>query len=102
MITVLGNDEYHKISELAGSVNLDEKIDFRCTFLAAQNGSTKLLGVAGVSFRHKYPRFKHIIVRKEYQRTRLAFRLMKEIEKLLMEHGFDIYVALIPKTNKLM
>ena len=66
-IGVLDIDEYEKLTELAESVNLDEKMNFKCTFLAAKDDKGKILGVAGINFNFEIPKFIHIIVRKEYQ-----------------------------------
>jgi len=102
MIKTLDPSEYSKLIDLAESVTLGEKIDFKCTFIVKEDESGKILGAAGTRFDFISPRFEHIIVREEYQKTSLAGRLMLETEKLVRSEGHTAYVALIPQTNEIM
>ena len=101
-ISILNTGEYEKLSELAADVKLDEKIDFKCMFLAARDENKRILGVAGFNINYVLPKFEHIIVRSGYQKRGLAFRLMRECEKLLAKSGFKEYAALIPYSNETM
>ncbi|RKY32395.1 MAG: hypothetical protein DRP74_02670 [Candidatus Omnitrophota bacterium] len=101
-ISILKPENYPELIKLAESVNLDEKIDFQCTFIAAQNGTPELLGVAGINFNKRFPRFEHILVSKPFQKTRLGVILLKAMEKYLIDNGYDTYVSYILNSREHM
>lgn len=95
-------DEYHKLIDLAESVNLNEQIDFKCVFLCSKNEHNKLLGVAGIRLDYDIPKFEHIIVKNEYQKKGLALSLMKAMEDFLREKSYTYYTAFIVPENMIM
>jgi hypothetical protein len=99
---LLTKEEIPLIDELAKSVNLDEKIDYNCDFIGAFNGSTNLLGIAGVNLKKHYPQFEHIIICKDKQKTLLGFLLMKKIEEYLKLKKIAMYVSYIRNDRKYM
>lgn len=99
IISFLSNSEYPKISKLVNSVNLDEKIDFKCTFLYSADEKGNLRGVAGTNLTHNIPRFEHIIICTSDQKTSLGYRLMLATEQMLKDKGFKFYVSYILKDN---
>lgn len=101
-LSTLDIDDYSLLDELAERVNLDERVDKNCSFIAARNGNEKILGVAGINLTKKFPRFEHIIVDKKYQKTRLAVILMKAMERLLLFREKGTYVSYILNSRKHM
>lgn len=95
-------DEYNRVIDLADEVNLDEKVNFKCKFLAAKNKSGEIQGVAGTDFNYEWPVFKHIIVSKNNQKSKLAVALMMRTEKWLIENGYDVYLCFILHENEIM
>lgn len=90
-----------ELDSLAKETNLDENIDYQCEFIVARNGS--IAGVAGVNFiKQETPRFEHIIISPEYQKTKLGGILMIRTERHLKDLGYKQYTAFILKTNKTM
>ena len=92
----LKKENTDKLEEVATIAGLDEPIDYDCTFIVAKNGTSKILGFAGVNLnKDKYPQFEHIIVRPGFQKTKLGFLLMLKMEKFLRHKGYTEYVSFI-------
>jgi len=99
---LLTKDDIPLIENLAKSVNLDEKVNYKCDFIGAFNGDSRLLGIAGVNLTKHYPQFEHIIVSKNKQKTRLGVLLMKKIEEYIKLKKYTMYVSYILDTRKYM
>lgn len=101
-IEILKRKDKYLLEELAKDVELDESLDWRCNFIVVKNG-VKLLGAAGINFdRGQYPQFEHIIIRKEYQHTKLLIVLMKKMERYIKDSGHNLYVSYILNTRNPM
>ena len=86
---------YRELDKLAEKVNLDEDIDYGCRFIVAKKDD-KIVGVAGVNFlKNPIPRFEHIIISPEYQKTKLGGVLMRRTDRWLHDLGYKQYTAFI-------
>ena len=99
MISILDIKEYPKLTQLAEKVKLDEKIDFKCVFLCEKDKQENLRGVAGTNFRYLFPRFEHIIIRSEDQKTKLGVKLMLATEQFLRKKKYSYYTCFVLKEN---
>jgi len=100
-LSILDKKDYGLLDDLAKSVSLDEELDKLATFIGAFNNN-ELCGAVGFSFAKETPRLEHIILAKNYQRTRLGVILLKAMENFLEVSGAKQYYSYILNTNERM
>lgn len=84
-----------ELDDLAKKTNLGENIDYGCRFIVARKND-KIIGATGINFeKNELPRFEHIIVSPEYQKTKLGGILMARVERWLIDLGYKRYIAFI-------
>ena len=92
---LIGEFKNNELDELAREVSLEENLDYQCKFLVCRKDN-KIIGVAGVNFiKSPIPRFEHIIISPEYQKTKLGGILMKRTDRWLIDLGYKQYNAFI-------
>jgi len=88
-----------ELFNLANEVNLKENIDYFCNFVVAREKG-KLIAAAGVNFtRLPVPKFEHIIIAPQYQKTRLFVIMLKKLEEYIKARGYKGYISFILNTN---
>ena len=91
----------NELDQLVNLTNLDEPIDYGCTFIVAKNED--IAGVAGVNLvKEVYPRFEHIVIAPKYQKSKLGASLMLRMENWLRSMGYYTYVSFIYHGKVLM
>ena len=99
---MLSND----VIELIKNSKINEEFNYDAEYKFIQRDGDNLVGLVFYDLQEtkgkEYPRFIHVIIHPKYKRNRLAYKMLKESEKVLVEEGHKQIVAQIDNDKTLM